>query len=99
MISQASIEEKLASGEFIQVKHFQDGGVAAVVKFTFNYAILADLNELGYGRRWCFHERIATLCALDDWEDFGGSPEGWHREVHTGVRREVSPSSTMPDRA
>ena len=90
VISQETLDAKLASGEFIEVKRFPCGGAAAIYKFTFNYAILADLGELGYGRRWCFHDRVATMCALDDWEDFDASPDGWHREVHTGIRRDVS---------
>lgn len=89
MISQGSLDAMLASGAFITAKTFPCGGIAAVCRFNFTYAILADLGELGYGRRWCYHDRMATLCALDDWDDFSVSPDGWHRETHTGTSRDT----------
>lgn len=88
-ITQQTLEAMLGSGDFIASKTFKCGGIAAVCRFTFTYAILADLGELGYGRRWCYHDRMATLCALDDWDDFSTSPEGWHRETHTGTSRDI----------
>lgn len=99
---QSTREETLAamqaSGEFISVKQFVCGGLAVVCRFTFNYAILADLGELGYGRRWCYHDRMVSRCALDDWDDFSASPNGWHRETHTGTRREIM-APERPDQA
>lgn len=91
-IDQDTLDAMQASGELINIKRFNCGGLAVVCKFTYNYAILADLGELGYGRRWCYHDRMATLCALDDWDDFSASPDGWHRETHTGARRETTDS-------
>ena len=78
----------LASGEFLEAKRFPCGRVAAVREFMFTYAIIADLNSEGYTRRWCYSDKMATLCALEDWTDYDGAPEGWHREVHTGMRRD-----------
>lgn len=78
----------LASGEYLAVKRFPCGRLAAVREFMFTFAIIADVNAEGYTRRWCFTDRMATLCALEDWEDYDDRPEGWHREVHTGERRE-----------
>ena len=54
-------------------------------RLTNNNAILADPDKLGYGRRWFFHDRMAKLCALNDWDEFSASTYGWNRESHRGL--------------
>lgn len=87
-LTDEEVAEHLASGEFLAAKRFPCGRVAAVMQFAFSFAIVADVNAGGYRRRWCYKDRMETLCALDDWQDYDGRPVGWHREVHTGERRE-----------
>lgn len=87
MQSEETVAAMLKSGHFLAYKRFPCGGQAAVVEFMFTFAIIADLSADGYTRRWCFGDRMASLCALDDWSDYNSRPEGWHREVHTGERR------------
>ncbi|MGI0649474.1 hypothetical protein ACRCPS_31140 [Pseudomonas aeruginosa] len=87
-LTDAEVAKYLASGEFLAAKRFPCGRLAAVRKFAFSFAIVADVNADGYTRRWCYKDRMETQCALEDWEDYDGRPVGWHREVHTGERRE-----------
>jgi hypothetical protein len=51
---------------------------ACIVRLLFTYAILADLNEWGYGDRWCFHSYADARRALDAWDGESES-RGWHR--------------------
>ena len=88
IVSDLDAELKLRTGEFLAFKRFPDGRAAAVVQFAFTFAIIADVTDVGYSRRWCYSDRMQTLCALDDWDDYESRPEGWHREVHTGQRRD-----------
>ncbi len=84
----AEIEGMKATGFLLEAKRFPCGRVAGVMKFMFTYAIIADLTRQSYSRRWCYSDRMATLCALDDWDDYETRPEGWHREAHSGERRQ-----------
>jgi len=56
-----------------------------VCRLTNKYAILADPGKLGYGRRWFSHDRMAKLCALNDWDEFSASTDGRNRESHQGL--------------
>lgn len=87
-ISDKELEALAMENKWLQTKRFANGTIAAVAQFAFTYAIISEVTRGGYGRRWCFHDRQACLCALDDWEDVYKSPEGWHRAVHTGERRD-----------
>lgn len=68
---------------------FPNGRDACITRMGFNYAILADLAEWGYGDRWCFEGRWLAEQAMAEWigRDGEGEPEGWHRHVDTGRRR------------
>ena len=67
---------------------------AALAPFMFTTAILEGRigDASGYSRRWCFHDDKAALDALVTWRAAGArpdtEPEGWHRSVHDGRRRE-----------
>lgn len=77
-----------AANEYLSWKRFPDGTLAAVVKLLFTYAIVSEVSRVGYVRRWCYSERMACLDAFEQWEDVKTHPEGWHRAVHTGERRD-----------
>jgi hypothetical protein len=63
-----------------------DGEVFIVVQFMFTYAILSELNQYGYGDRWCYETKDAALRAFYEW-DGAGEPNYWHRHPTTGRRR------------
>lgn len=63
-----------------------NGRLIGVVRFLFTVAIIADLSEHGYQKRWCYHDLVTCLGAFNDWDGVG-EPEGWHREPLTGRRR------------
>lgn len=68
---------------------FPDGHDSCVTRFGFNYAILSDLTEWGYGDRWCFADYRRALAGLLDWtlRSGDGEPVGWHRHPASGRRR------------
>jgi len=65
---------------------FADGRDAAIVRFAFTHAIIADLTEWGHGERWCYTSYCDAKRALDAW-DGAGEPNGWFRHPDTARRR------------
>jgi hypothetical protein len=69
-------------------REFDGDREACISAIRFTYAILADLSELTYGDRWCYHSYAAAKAALDAWNGADGTePGGWHRHPTTGRRR------------
>ncbi|WP_139339112.1 hypothetical protein [Marinobacter lutaoensis] len=73
--------------ECVKVTHYENGRTAGVKPFLFTWAIIADFTPSGYKERWCYHSLTDALAALNDW-DGNGEPDGWHRHVNTGRRRD-----------
>ena len=71
----------------IKALQYESGRQAGVVPFLFTWAIVADFNSEGYGQRWCYETLQDALGALDDW-DGEGEPQGWHRHLPSGRRRD-----------
>jgi hypothetical protein len=66
-----------------------EGRDACIARIGFNWMIIADLTEWGYGDRWCFATKHLALRGLGMWIDADGKgePQGWHRHPETGRRR------------
>ena len=77
-----------AENDYLTWKRFPDGTLAAVFRMAFTYALVSEIDRHGYGRRWCYSDRMKCLDAFEEWQDVAGHPEGWHRAVHTGERRD-----------
>jgi hypothetical protein len=77
-----------AASGYLHYKRFENGRDAALARFAFTVAIIADLTEWGYGERWCFDTFYDASEALDAWDgEEGTEPFGWHRHPDTGRRR------------
>jgi hypothetical protein len=73
-----------------------DAGICGIARFLFTHAILADMEPLGYARRWCYHDYAAAKAALDAWDGAAGTePQGWHKDPMTGRRRAPDGSETV----
>lgn len=74
---------------------FPNGHDACITRLGFNYAILSDLAEWGYGDRWCFDGLWLAMEAMAEWigRDGEGEPTGWHRHPDTGRRRPLGDAS------
>jgi len=71
----------------VRVVLYDSGRTAAIMPFMFTWAIITDLSAIGYEDRWCYHELVDALGALEDWNG-QGEPEGWHRHPLSGRRRD-----------
>lgn len=70
---------------YLEYREFDNGRNAALCGLLYTWAILADLDEIGYGDRWCYETRADALRALNEWGG-EGEPSGWHRHPATGRR-------------
>lgn len=73
---------------YTDYRSFIGGRDACIARIGFNYAILADITDCGYGDRWCFATYALARAALDAWDGLDETePQGWHRHPDTGRRR------------
>jgi hypothetical protein len=80
--------EACAQNGYTDYKRFANGRDAAINRFLFTFAILADLTRWGYGDRWCFASYDKARAALAAWNgEEGTEPQGWHRHPDTCRRR------------
>ena len=62
---------------------FVGDSLRCLAPFIYTHAILAELDEFGYARRWCYGNYDQAKAALDDWVANGGEePTGWFRRAH-----------------
>ncbi|EKS67896.1 MULTISPECIES: hypothetical protein [Caballeronia] len=74
-----------AVNNYSDYRTFENERDACIAPFLFTYAILADLDEWGYGDRWCYHTYADARRALDAW-DGEYEPAGWLRHPASGRR-------------
>lgn len=86
----ADLMERLKHDGYMHLTETEEHGIVGLYNFLFTSAILSDLNDTGYHQRWCFHSMDDALDALVEWKrnGFAGEPEGWHRHIPSGRRRE-----------
>jgi hypothetical protein len=72
---------------YTAVRLLSDGRWAALTKMTFTTAIIVGKvsDRWGYDDRWCYHDPVVALAALNAW-DGTGEPLGWHRHPRSGRR-------------
>lgn len=66
-----------------------DGRLCGVHRLMFHWTMHVDLDTVGYAQKYCFATRELALAALREW-DGTGDPEGWHRHVPSGRRRNLA---------
>lgn len=67
------------------------GRILAIQRLMYTWALLADLTPWGHERdgRWCYSSYDKARAALDAWNgEDGTEPDGWHRHVNSGRRRD-----------
>jgi hypothetical protein len=92
MMTPDELNELKAWWEAPDMKETEGAGVICLHRFMFTYAILAEVERYGYGRRWCYHNYEKAKAAFDAWDGVG-EPSGWHRDPVTG--RRVGEDGTM----
>ena len=71
--------------EYIVVT-WKDGRLCAIARMAYTFALLIDVDETGYSRRFCYESLQDAVRALNNWSGVG-EPSGWHRDPVTGRRR------------
>ena len=70
---------------YVARKTTSNGREVGVMAFMWTWAIIADITEMGYEDRWCYHNLVDALHAYDNWSG-EGEPTGWHRHPNSGRR-------------
>lgn len=71
------------------VRALDDERFVAVVPFLFTWGLIVGRKRrpFFYDDRWCYHHHPTALVAAARW-DGAGEPQGWHRHVNSGRRRD-----------
>lgn len=57
--------------------------LGCIAPFIYTKAILADLEEFGYERRWCYSNLLEAKEAINDWiKSNAHEPSGYIRKLH-----------------
>lgn len=77
----------LRENGYVDIKFMPDGSYAGLFQFMYSWGVVAGLHMYGYEDRWCFHGYDKAKAALDAW-DGEDEPQGWHRHLNSGRRRD-----------
>jgi hypothetical protein len=75
--------------EYADVRDLPNGRNLAYKRLMFHWALYVDLDEVGYGDRYCYATLDGVRHAFLTWNG-DGDPEGWHRHPKTGRRRDLA---------
>lgn len=71
---------------YVAFKTMPDGTLCGVHPLMFHWTLVVDIDPIGYRDRYCYATKEGAIRALQEW-DGTGDPEGWHRHVNSGRRR------------
>lgn len=83
------IEEFLKLSGLLSVKELSDGRIACILPLIYTGAIVITTREnyqTSIEERYCYHSVKEVTQALAAWNGTG-EPEGWHRHIPSGRRR------------
>lgn len=69
--------------EFLYLKERK---LCAITRMAYTWALIVDLDAVGYKHRYCYESLWDARRAMDKWSGVG-EPYGWHRDPTTGRRR------------
>ena len=78
----------MAAGGYLEVKTFEDGHSAGIVKLSPDCVRLKWYCNKILMDEWCYEDEPKALQALEAW-DGKGEPEGWNRHPRTGRYRHL----------
>lgn len=58
-------------GQYSNVVTLPTGKKACLAKFLFTWAIISDIHEYGYNKRYCYETKGEALDALEEWSGEG----------------------------
>jgi len=85
------IHEKIIAGNgYFSFKEIPGRGLCALSYFFFTVGILYNLDEEGYGGRYCYQSEEEAQKALAEWDGNGNPGGNWIK--HKGVREWRNPN-------
>lgn len=63
--------------------HWIEGELWAIRRLFYTHAVIGEINECSYSKRYCYHtanEAITALALFDGFEE----PTGWHKALVVG---------------
>jgi hypothetical protein len=64
-------------GEYRDVRLLDDGSIIAIGELMFTRAIYMDVNQDGWGRRYCFQDKALADQEFQRLSNEGMEPSGW----------------------
>lgn len=75
--NQKLLEHIQAMPEYQHVRMLEDGTIVGLGKLMFTTAIYMDMDEWGYGRRFCFESPQQAMSELQRLQCGDDEPTGW----------------------
>lgn len=76
----------------LYTRELDDGREISVLPMTFGKARIcigpAPAISHGYDDGWCYSSHFIAIAAAAAWDGEGDPPDGWHRHIGSGRRRE-----------
>ena len=74
-----TLEAELIRNGYMHLRQAPDGRWFGMQRFLFTWAILEDLGDEGYDRRWCYNDYASCFGAYCDFVNGGfvDKPAGW----------------------
>lgn len=84
-----SEEFHLTAGSALGWHNLPDGSYVCVYAMGANLRVCVGEDKSFIDRAWCYHRRMVGPVreALTNWDGRGMPPDGWHRDIKTGMRR------------
>lgn len=73
---------------YVYFRVLPDGRLCGVARLMFHWTMHVDIDAVGYADRYCYETLDGAIKALDAWSG-KGDPEGWHRHLKSGRRRNL----------
>ena len=73
---------------YAHMRVLPDGRICGVMRLLFHWTLHVDIDFVGYADRYCYQTKEGAVAALDNWDGIG-DPEGWHRHLKSGRRRNL----------
>ena len=90
-------DEDVAS-HYEVMRYTPHGGWIGVQRLLFHWTLHADIDVMGYARRWCYQDHQQAIAAFYAWDGEGDPPGRWNKAHHLGLRRDPDTGETWPER-
>ena len=81
--------EKFTTEEygFFRVRRLEDGRVIGLKRFMFTIGLVYDIDDGGYGGRFCYSDLVDAMDAFDTWDGIRDPSGNWIKEKGRNIER------------